>query len=53
MRTYFGLGTLLPIDVQPITLSIDIATKRSRGVTIGVEKIVVRIVVYSVFLRSV
>ena len=51
MRTYFGIGTLLPIDVQPTTLSIEIASKRSSGVTIGVEKIVVRIVVYSVCTR--
>jgi hypothetical protein len=38
---------LLPIDVQPISLRIKIARKRSSGVIIGVEKIVVRIVVYS------
>ena len=53
MRTYFGIGTLLPIDVQPTTLSIEIASKRSSGVIIGVEKIVVRIVVYSVYTKLV
>ena len=47
MRTYFGTETLLPIDVHPISLSIKIARKRSSGVIRGVEKIVVRIVVYS------
>ena len=53
MRTYFGTETLLPIDVQPISLSIKIARKRSSGVTRGVEKIVVRIVVYSGWARAV
>ena len=52
MRTYFGTETLLPIDVQPISLSIKIARKRSSGVTRGVEKIVVRIVVYSGWARG-
>ena len=53
MRTYFGAEILLPIDFQPISLSIKIARKRSSGVTRGVEKIVVRIVVYSGWATSV
>ena len=53
MRTYFGTENLLPIDVQPISLRIKIARKRSSGVTRGVEKIVVRIVVYSGWVTTV
>lgn len=47
MRTYFGTDTLLPMDFQPISVRIKIAMQRSTGVIIGVEKMVVRIVVYS------
>ena len=53
MRKYFGIDNLLPIDVQPTTLSIETASHRSSGVIIGVEKIVIRIVVYSFCTMSV
>lgn len=47
MSTYFGVEMAPPMGFQPISLRIMTAKNRNTGVTTGVEKIVVRIFVYS------